>query len=138
MGCSSPVSSLVLAKDATVWSKGGTAPGTSDPFWFTDESIEQIAPMLQQVRATLLLSNSSVDTEVQAVFQTTSDGVTWDTVQSLSSWYVGNSSATSAWYTSTDNFKRAIRFGVQIRQANSSTSVQFSRVTLIVDLQVKA
>lgn len=112
--------------------------GLSEVFVLSGDNVTQIAPMLAAVRATLTVDNRTLNAEVEVVFQTTSDGISWEAPIVLSqAWVNMDTTDTTSWYSTTSNFKRGIRFGVRIRQA-SGTAVESARVSLVLDLELKS
>ncbi len=78
MSCTPPVRTLTVARNQPVWSQGGaTNPGLSDIFVFTGDEFMQVAPMLSQVRATLIVDNRTLNAEIEVVMQSTLDGINW-------------------------------------------------------------
>jgi len=98
----------------------------------------QVAPMLSQVRATLIVDNRTLNAEIEVVMQSTLDGINWSNPVVLSqAWVNANGPDITAWHTNAADFTRGIRFGVRIRQA-AGTAVEMARVSLILDLQLKS
>lgn len=140
MACNTPpVRTITLARRVPVWSKGGSVDqGRSDVFVLSDVDIEQVAPLLKAVRATLTVENRTINAEVEVVFQATNDGNVWETPIVLSqAWVDVDGPDTTPGYSTATNFKRGIRFGVRIRQA-TGTAVESARVSLVVDLELKS
>lgn len=135
MSCKPPIRT-VRTGTYTVYSKGGTAPATSDIFVLTPESVAGIAPLLVAVRVTVIVENATPDFISQAVFQTTSDGCTWDTPVALETAQSDNRKVTTNWYKVPDAFDRGIRIGVLASQEVGVSTLQMGRVTLIVDFQL--
>ena len=73
MSCTPPIRTI-QTPTLTVFSRGTSAPGESDLFVFTPDSIEGVAPLLFGLRVTITVENATADFKSQAVFQTTSDG----------------------------------------------------------------
>ncbi len=141
MGCTPPVKTVTLAIRTVVYSKGGS-PNDSEVFVLSPDSLMQIAPMLEKVRGTLRVENATANFQGQMVFQTTSDGESWDSPQNIgSAQSVGGSEKelyyTSDW-TSIANTKRGIRFGVTAAGINASSNPEFARVSVILDLMMYA
>lgn len=139
MSCTPPIRTLTIARREPVWSTGGSgSSGLSEVFVLSSDDIAQVAPLLAQLRATLTVENRTLNASVEVVFQTTSDGVTWETAIPLSQAFVTtNTTDTTPWYTDTANFKRGIRVGVRIKQATGN-AVESARVTVVLDLQLKS
>lgn len=138
MSCTPPIRTIRTAT-TTVFSKGGSSPGTSEIFVLSPEEVEQIAPLLLGVRATVIVENATVDFMCQAVFQTTSDGNIWGNSVALEPSAVGdNRKDTTDWYTTLSNFKRGIRVGVLASQESGVSTVQSGRVTLIIDFNLRS
>jgi hypothetical protein len=135
MSCTPPLRTIRTVT-ATVFSKGGTAPGASEIFVLSPQSVTGIAPMLAAVRVTVIVENATADFISQAVFQTTSDGEVWDNPVALESAASDNRKFTTNWYNAANAFKRGIRIGVIASQETGVTSVQMARVTLIIDFQL--
>lgn len=138
MSCTPPVRSIVIARDVPIWSLGGTAPGTSDPFVLSGDDIMEIAPLLSALRATITISNLTPNGEVNILFQSTNDGVTWDAPQSLNPGPINqNGSVTTPWYTNAADFTRGIRIVADIG-ATSGTAVEMARISVVVDFELKS
>ena len=133
MSCSPSVQTYTFAIREVVFSKGGTAPATSDVFVLSPEKVEAIAPLIDKVRATTRVENITADCEVQPVYQVSDDGENWDTAVPFAAGFIGsNGYSTSDWAT-VANTKRAIRFGVLVQQKTGST-VESARVSLMIDV----
>jgi hypothetical protein len=137
MSCNPPVRTI-STKTQTVFTKGGNAPGTSDIFVLSPDSILQIAPLLAGVRATVKVTNATADFISQVVFQSTSDGLVWDNPISLEAAGSDNRVSTTDWYTTTTSFKRGIRLGVIASQEAGVNVVQMAQVTLTIDFLLRA
>lgn len=137
MPCSPPVRT-VPCPTLTVFSKGGNAPAVSDIFVCTPQSIQEIAPLLAGLRATVGVTNATGDFMSQAVFQTTSDGITWDAAVPLETAASDNRQVTTAWFTDLTAFKRGIRVGVLASQETGVSTVQMARVALTLDFLLRA
>jgi hypothetical protein len=135
MSCTPPIRTIRTVT-ATVFSKGGAAPGSNDIFVLSPQSVIEIAPMLAAVRVTVIVENATADFLSQAVFQTTSDGDIWETEVALEIAASDNRKFTTNWYNAANAFKRGIRIGVIASQEAGVTSVQMARVTLIIDFQL--
>lgn len=136
MGCGSSVRTI-KTETATIFSRGGTSPGANDVFVLSPESINEIAPMLAAVRATIVVENATPDFLSQVVFQTSSDGDVWQTVPLEQAPASDNRKATTGWYDNKNDFRRAIRFGVVASQETGVTGVQLARVSLTIDLRME-
>jgi len=122
-----------------MFSKGGSSPGTSDPFPVTPETMVQIAPALVGVRATIIVENATPDFMSRLGFQSTEDGITWSDPVYLEGAAVGdNRSFTTDWYTTQSSFKRGIRVVVYASQETGVNTVQMARVTVITDFHIRS
>lgn len=102
MSCTPPVRTITVARNQPVWSQGGaTNQGLSDVFVFTGDDVMQIAPMLSQVRATLIVDNRTINAEVEVVMQSTLDGVNWSNpmaaLASINQWATNRSTRSGGW-----------------------------------------
>lgn len=139
MSCASPIRSLRLASNEPAWSRGGSdQDGLSDIFVLSDTELQDVAPELKGVRATVTIANRTNNASVEVVFQTSSDGCVWETPIPLTTGFITtNGSTTTPWYTTTSNFKKCVRFGVRVKQA-TGTAVELARVTLELDLELRS
>jgi hypothetical protein len=119
-----------------VFSKGGAAPAASEVFVLSPKNIAQVAPLLAGVRTTVIVENATPDFVSQVVFQSTSDGETWENPVPLETPAADNRKFTTNWYSTPNSFKRGIRFGVIASQETGVSTIQIARVTLILDLQL--
>lgn len=139
MACNSAVQSFLLAHREPVWSYGNYAnQGQSAIFVLSGSDIAQLAPKLQQIRATVVLENSTPDVEVEVVLQSSDDGCAWDPPVVISAaWITADQKVTTPWHSTAANFKRTIRVGVRARQASAVTTLQSTRVTLTLDVELR-
>jgi hypothetical protein len=136
MGCTPPVRTVTLARRSTVFSVGGVTPD-STLFVLSPDQLEQVAPLLSEVRATVEIENATANFKSKASFQTTSDGCAWEAPVELEAFANGNRTNTTTWYTNTANFKRGIRFGI-IAGNSTGSAVESGRVTLTLDLLMRS
>lgn len=142
MSCTPPIRT-VRSQTEVVFSKGGAAgTSASDVFVLSPDGMIQIAPLVEQLRVTIIVDHvtgATGDCLTQAVLQATDDGITWGAAVGLEAAPVaGNRSFTTDWHTSAANFRRGLRLGVVASQGNAVTNVVMCRVTFIIDLQMKA
>lgn len=122
-----------------MFSKGGSAPGTSDPFVVTPDAMVQIAPLLVGLRATIIVANATPDFMSRVGFQSTEDGCTWADPVYLEGAAVGdNRTFTTGWFTDQASFKRGIRVVVSASQETGVSTVHMARVTVITDFQIRS
>lgn len=79
---------------------------------------------------------------MSAYYQTSADGVTWDTAVYFQSGggamtLTANGTQVSDWVNGVANFKRNIRFGVHLEQANGNNLIAIARVTLVIGAYLK-
>jgi hypothetical protein len=141
MSCNPPVRTI-RTQTKLVLSRGtGGTLGASDLWVLSPDDIEQVAPLLAQCRATIIVEHASGatgDCVTQVAFQATDDGSLWNTAIGMETATAGNRTFTTNWYSTVANFTRGIRFGVIVSQGNAVTVVQSCTVTLIIDLQLKS
>ena len=135
MSCTPPIRTI-QTPTLTVFSRGTSAPGESDLFVFTPDSIEGVAPLLFGLRVTITVENATADFKSQAVFQTTSDGKTWDNPVALETSAADNRVFTTNWFNAPNSFKRGVRVGVFASQEAGVNTVQMARVSLAIDFQM--
>ena len=134
--CKPPI--RTTSSSRIVFSMGGsTVQGESAVFVFTSEAEMQIAPLLDAFRVTALVNARSAQLEFKLVYQYTDDGCTWSAAQSVDQGTWLTATTTSAWNTSTANFKRGIRVGVVVRQT-TGTNVEMADLTLIIDWDLRS
>ena len=135
MSCTPPIRTI-QTPTMTVFSRGTAGDGKSDLFVFTPDSIEGVAPLLFGLRVTITVENATAAFKSQAVFQTTSDGKTWDNPVALDTAAVaGNRVFTTNWSNAPNSFKRGVRVGVFASQ-DAVDTVQMARVSLAIDFQM--
>lgn len=134
MSCQVPVRTF-SSLPFTIFSKGGS-PADSEIFVMTPDEVTQMAPLLAQLRVTVLPENASAQFKCKAVFQSTDDGNTWDNNVDLET---GFSSVirTTPWYSTVSNFGRGIRVGL-IAANVSGTAVEMARIRLVFDMLLRS
>lgn len=146
MSCAGPpIRTTSIARRVPVFSKGGTAPATSDIFVLSPEELDQLAPMLAGIRVTIKVENATANFQSEVVFQTTDDGCTWgdgstiDAVISLEGGtpVAGNRETTTNWYTTPSNFLRGVRIGVVASQ-ESGTQLEQAWISMVVDFLLRS
>lgn len=138
MSCSNPPVQTIQTVPMTVFSKGTATPNESLIFVLSPPSVVEIAPLLAGLRATISVANSTAAFVSQVVFQTTSDGITWETAIALETAASDDRVFTTDWYTTTSNFKRGIRVGVIASQESGVNSAQFGNVSLVIDFLLRS
>ena len=133
MGCTPPVRTIQLRRQL-VYSLGGTAPGPVD-LVLTDDALQQIATLLDQVRVSVKLESSTNDLKCSAYYQLSADGETWGPMTNILPDIDGDGTYTGAW-SSNANWNRAIRFGITAEQDNSVASREMGYVTAVLDLKL--
>lgn len=137
--CTPSVKTITGTVRESMHSKGGsTAAGVNDIFVVSPDGMIQVAPTLLGLRGTIIVENATENVDTRLVFQSTEDGMTWSAPVGLENAALpGNRKVTTPWYTTAADFTRGIRVGVLVSQANSATTVQMAKVTVIIDLQIK-
>jgi hypothetical protein len=133
------VKSVTVARRETCFSKGGTAPGTSDIHVLWPDDLITVSPTVKQLRATLEVENATVNCQTKVVMQTTEDACTWPSpaIGLEAQFTAGNRKTTTAWEGTPANFKRGIRLGLLVEQA-AGTAVETCKVTVVVDIEFKS
>ena len=125
MACEPSVRTIQLGKKL-IFTMGGTAPAGND-FVMTGSDIEQIATLLDQVRVTAELENSTPGLQYSVYYELSSDGGTWTSRTNLLTDMSGDTTVTSSWSTNS-NWMRAIRIGVTVEQnAVTTREMAFER-----------
>lgn len=125
-----------------VWTPGAAA-GASSTLILEDSTLAPVAPTLDQVQATLLVTNASANFNCKVGYQTSSDGSTWSgTVYFQSSGgdmvVTGTGANTSDWLGGpTVNFKRFIRFVIVGSQAAGVSTMEMANVGVIIGFRIK-
>jgi len=144
MGCQPTVKTTTSTRHV-VYSKGGsTNQGVSAIFVLTPDDLISLAPLLAQLRVTLVTENLSDQAEIWPFIETTQDGCTWTetTTQLLvggssATWISDDTTTTTDWWTAAPELFRGLRLGVKIRQT-TGTNVEGATVQLVVDWELKS
>lgn len=102
----------------------------------TSGSIIQIAPLLAQMRVTVVVENPSASFKCKAVFQATDDGQLWENPVDLEGAF-SSVTRTTAWYTDVSKFKRGLRVGLVAGNV-AGTNVEMGTVTLVIDYLLRS
>lgn len=145
MSCAPPLRTTTVAVQKTVYSNGNGSPNTESFVPITGASMEQIAPLLKGVRATLKVEAATENYRGEVGFQLSNNGVEWgDTTSPTNGQYSklgspisGDGEATTAWYSTEAAFTRAIRFGV-ISDNTTGTNNELATVTVTLDLELRS
>jgi hypothetical protein len=148
MACKPPVRSITIAFRDVVFSTGASntgGPPTADQSFhpLSPIAIEQLAPTLERVRATVRVENATAQFRCQFGYQVSNDGELWGddanptgggwmTVGSMQS---GNGVFTTAWQDVGSSMKRAVRFGMVAGQLAPNV-VESAKVTITLDLEL--
>ena len=144
MGCQPSVKTTTSTK-RVVYSKGGsTNLGVSSIFVLTSDDLVQLAPLLAQLRVSVVTENLSEQAELWPFIETTQDGCTWSetTTQFLvggssATWISTDTTTTTDWWTAVTELFRGLRIGVKVRQT-TGTNVEAATVQLVVDWELKS
>ncbi len=116
----------------------GGANGGINSFILPGTDIEDVAPTLAGIQATVTVMQSSLNFKCSVLFQVSADGVTWDTavIFTAATYQAGNGTLSYAWNTATTNYKRKIRFLVNAEQA-SGTTIEMADVKVVIGMNIK-
>jgi hypothetical protein len=136
--CPPPIRTVQIADRQVVFSKGGTAPSQSEIFVFDSGAMMEVATLLDAVRATVRVENADGDNfENRMVFQLSNDGESWDSpIVMDAGWSNGLTKIRTTEWKKENNFKRAIRFGVEVQQKTGVDRVVMARVSVVIDLKL--
>lgn len=120
------------------WSTGAAQPGAS-VIVLPDIGISDVAPTIDQMQATITVSECSAAFRCKVGYQVSSDGTTWDSVVYFGApdTQVGNGSLTTAWNPAGINYKRKIRFVLSAEQDTGSAVLAVAHVAITIGFRVK-
>ncbi len=120
-----------------MWTLGG-ANGGINTWILNGVDIEDVAPTLAAIQATVTVTQASLNFKCSVLFQVTADGVTWDTavIFNAATYQTGNGVLSYAWNSATTNYKRKIRFLVNAEQA-TGTTLEMADVKVVIGFQIK-
>ena len=116
-GCVSNLKVLRLGS-RLVYSLGGASAGQANVLVVGSERGYPISPTIVQQQAILTVSEASNGAKANVGYQLTADGCAWDTPVYFGAptYRTGSGVLVSDWYTANVNYKRAIRYVVQMQQ----------------------
>lgn len=121
-----------------MWTLGGANNNGLQTYLLAGSDIEDAAPTLAALQATITVAQASLNFKCSVLFQVSADGINWDTavIFTAATYQTGNGTLCYAWNMATTNYKRKIRFLVNVEQS-AGTSVEMADVKVVVGFQVK-
>lgn len=106
-----------------------------------DIGIANVAPTIDQMQATITVSEASAHFKCKVGYQVSSDGATWDNPVYFGTtpgdFQIGNGSLTTAWNATGINYKRRIRFVVSAEQDGGFNVIEMGNGTITLGFRVK-
>ena len=140
-----PVKTFTTLKRVVNSRGGSTNQGTSSLFVRTEEQFTQLAPLVAQLRVSVVTENLSENAQIWVFMETTNDGLAWNEVgtalrlggQVPTNWINSGTVTTTDWWAAISELQRGPRIGVKVKQG-TGTNVEMGTVQLVIDFELRS